>query len=125
MPKVVVPIATPLPPAPPAPLPRATPQPSPVRVSATPTVQTAAGTALVEIVDNGYWPDYLPVRKGTTITWQHIGNAPHDAISFDNVWHTKTLLSGNRFEWTFNELGTYRYYCTFHPEMTGVIVVEP
>lgn len=76
-------------------------------------------------MDNAYWPDELVVRAGTSVTWQHIGVAPHDVVSFDGVWNSRTMLSGNRFTWTFHQSGRYRYFCTFHPEMTGVVVVEP
>lgn len=85
----------------------------------------AFSSSLIEIVDNAFWPDVLRVRPGTIVTWRHFGNAPHDTMSFDGLWYSRNMMLGSTFELTFNRLGEFRYYCTAHPEMTGIIIVEP
>jgi len=35
-----------------------------------------------------------------------------------------TLATGDSFTFTFDEPGTYTYFCELHPQMTGTIVVS-
>ena len=79
----------------------------------------------IEMVDNAFWPDVLRVRPGTTVTWQHFGNVPHDTRSVDDLWYSRNMMQGSKFAWTFNRPGEFRYFCTVHVEMTGMIIVEP
>ena len=34
-----------------------------------------------------------------------------------------TLDQGDRYSQTFDEPGTYEYFCEFHPNMKGTVVV--
>lgn len=102
-----------------------TPTTRPVAVLPTSTPAPASTDAVVEIVDAAFWPDRQTVMAGGRVTWRHIGAANHDAVSIDRLWHSGTLTAGFSFMLALAQPGEFRYFCSFHPEMTGVIVVEP
>ena len=79
----------------------------------------------IEIADLAFEPDSLTVAVGTTVTWVSADpNLPHTSTSEDELWASGTLNEGDEFPFTFEEAGTFAYFCEVHPEMTGTIVVE-
>ena len=64
------------------------------------------------------------IHAGETVRWTNADTASHTATAEDNSWGTGTLKTGQSFVRRFNTPGTYSYYCSYHPEMTGTIVVE-
>lgn len=73
-----------------------------------------------------YKPSAIRISSGTTVTWEWAGgrhNVVHEGGDFESEFHTG---SGPTFEYTFDESGNYRYYCTPHkPQgMKGAVVVE-
>lgn len=90
---------------------------------------TAAGSGggaedSVEIADLAFNPDTLTVAVGTTVTWENGDSLPHTSTSDDELWDSGTLESGDEFSFTFEEAGTFSYFCEIHPSMNGSIVVE-
>ena len=41
-----------------------------------------------------------------------------------DVFKSKVMDTDEKFSYTFTKAGTYPYYCTIHPKMTGKIVVQ-
>ena len=81
--------------------------------------------ARVEIADLAFDPGTLTVAVGTTVTWVSADpNIPHTSSSDDEIWSSGTLNEGDEFPFTFDEPGTFAYFCEVHPTMTGTIVVE-
>jgi plastocyanin len=79
----------------------------------------------VEIADLAFDPETVTVAVGTTVTWVSADpNLPHTSNSEDEVWFSGTLNEGDEFSFTFEEPGTFAYFCEVHPTMTGSIVVE-
>ncbi len=80
----------------------------------------------VEIkIDNfNFAPATLVVRKGTQITWTNRDDIPHTVVEDDKTFKSKVLDTDEKFTFTANRTGTYRYYCSIHPKMTGKVVVE-
>ena len=79
----------------------------------------------VEIADFAYSPDTVTVAAGTTVTWENTeAGIAHTATSDEDVWTSGTLNEGDEFSFTFDEAGTFAYFCTIHPDMTGSIIVE-
>ncbi|HXZ22255.1 MAG TPA: plastocyanin/azurin family copper-binding protein, partial [Pseudolabrys sp.] len=39
-------------------------------------------------------------------------------------FRSKPLDSEDKYSFTFTTPGTYKYFCSLHPHMTGTIVVE-
>jgi plastocyanin len=79
----------------------------------------------VEVVDNDFVPRHLTVRPGTEIVWEFTGRAAHDVTDEDGGFESGILNRGDEFRRTFDEPGTYYYYCTLHHSMQGTLVVQP
>tara|TARA_B100000745_G_scaffold243259_1_gene165567 strand:- start:549 stop:995 length:447 start_codon:yes stop_codon:yes gene_type:complete len=69
------------------------------------------------------------VAKGATVTWSNDDSAAHTVTSGtptggpDGLFDSSIFMAGNSFEFTFNDPGTYDYFCMVHPWMTGIINV--
>ena len=61
---------------------------------------------------------------GTTVTWINHDDIPHTAVSTDGVFKSKVMDTDEKFSYTFTKAGTYPYFCSVHPKMTGTIVVQ-
>lgn len=84
-----------------------------------------AGTVEVIISDFTYNPDPVTIKVGESVTWTNEDSAPHTATAQDReVLQSGTLNQGESFTQTFDTPGTYEYFCEFHPDMKGVIIVE-
>ena len=100
---------------------------------ATPTSGDTAGDAdgdtadasatAVEIVDFSYRSDTVEIAAGTTVTWTNNDTVPHTATADDGSFDSGSLGKGDSFSHTFDEPGTYPYFCAFHTGMRGTIVV--
>jgi plastocyanin len=69
-------------------------------------------------------PATLAVAVGTTVTWTNRDDIPHKVVSNDNVFKSKVLDTDEKFSYTFSKAGTYPYFCSLHPKMTGTIEVK-
>jgi len=78
----------------------------------------------VEIVEFAYEPEEITVPAGTTITFTNQDVAPHTATADDTSFDTENLEQGDSAEETFDEPGTYPYFCRFHVFMKGSVIVE-
>jgi plastocyanin len=82
-----------------------------------------AGTE-IKIDNFSFGPGELTVPAGATVTWTNHDDVPHLVTSDDNIFKSKALDTDDRFSYTFTKPGTYLYYCSVHPKMTGKIVVR-
>jgi plastocyanin len=64
------------------------------------------------------------VPAGTTITFTNQDSAAHTATADDSSFDTEELGKGESAKATFDDPGTYTYYCRFHVFMNGSVVVE-
>jgi glucose/arabinose dehydrogenase/plastocyanin len=113
--------ATPSDPPTPAATPTGTPTPA-----ATPTA--SALVIEVEMQNVSFIPDELEIEIGTTVRWTNQENLPHTVTSGtrDNpttLFDSGNLGAGQSFTFTFNQAGSYNYFCSLHPGMDGVVVV--
>ena len=78
-------------------------------------------------IDNfSFIPPNRTVAVGTAVTWINRDDVPHRIGSADQKFPLgPTLDTDQRYTYTFTAPGTYRYFCTVHPTMTGVITVNP
>jgi plastocyanin len=84
----------------------------------------SATTAQVNIDNFSYSPATLTVKAGTQVTWTNHDDMPHTVTSDDKSFASKALDTDDKFTFTPAKPGTYTYYCTIHPKMTGKLVVE-
>ncbi len=71
-----------------------------------------------------FQPANLTVKAGTKVTWVNRDDVPHTATDTDKRFNSKTLDTDDQFAFTFDQPGTYSYYCALHPKMTGQIIVK-
>ena len=83
-----------------------------------------SAAATVKIDNFVFGPQTLTVPVGTTVTWTNSDDIPHTSVSTDGVFKSKVLDTDENFSYTFTKAGTYPYYCTIHPKMTGKVVVQ-
>jgi plastocyanin len=86
----------------------------------------AAKTEAVRIENYSFSPASLTVPVGTTVTWTNHDDVPHTIVADDNprTFRSAGLDTDDNFSFTFAKAGTYRYFCSVHPHMTGTIVVR-
>jgi plastocyanin len=89
-------------------------------VKATP----AAPAAAVKIDNFSFDPQTLTVAVGTTVTWTNHDDIPHTIVSTDGVFKSKVRDTDETYSYTFDKPGTYAYFCSVHPKMTGKVVVQ-
>ena len=80
----------------------------------------------ITISNYSFHPGTLTVRKGSTVIWLNKDDDVHTIKSTDGpeAFNSPALDTGSRFGFTFHRAGTYRYTCSVHPYMHGVIVVR-
>ena len=83
----------------------------------------AADATAVKIGNFTFGPQEVKIKAGTTITWTNEDDIPHTVVSPNN-FRSKVLDSDGTYSFTFTTPGTYKYFCSLHPHMTGTIVVE-
>jgi amicyanin len=86
-------------------------------------VPARAEDAAVKIGNFTFGPQELKVKSGTTVTWTNEDDIPHTVVSPNN-YRSKVLDTDGTYSFTFTTPGTYKYFCSLHPHMTGTIVVE-
>jgi plastocyanin len=92
--------------------------------SITAKAQSSAANADVKIDNFSFGPETLTVPVGATVTWTNRDDIPHTVVSTDGVFKSKVRDTDEKFSYTFDKAGTYPYYCSVHPKMTGKIVVQ-
>jgi len=78
----------------------------------------------VKIDNFAFAPQRIVVKAGTTITWINADDAPHTVVSTAKLFRSSALDTTDKFSFTFATPGTYEYFCSLHPHMTGTVVVE-
>ena len=76
-------------------------------------------------IDNfSFAPQTLEITAGTTVTWTNKDDVPHNVVSTDKIFKSKTMDTDEKFSYTFTKPGTYNYFCSIHPRMTATVVVK-
>ncbi len=109
----------------------------------TPAGQPAAAEgAEVALQTFAFAPRELTIDSGTTVTWTNEDDILHTVTSGigqeqgvpgvsknkdakpDGLFDQEMDAVGATFSFTFDEAGTYDYFCAIHPGMTGQVIVE-
>jgi plastocyanin len=86
----------------------------------------------ITAIDNSFQPEAGRVAAGTEVTFVNAGRNDHNVVPEDEgaEWAVDTadFGPGDEASYTFDEPGTYRYFCSIHGTidagMPGVLVVE-
>lgn len=91
----------------------------------------AAGPAtqtpnMVSIDNFSFSPATLTVSKGATVTWVNHDDIAHTVVNDADprAFKSPPMDSDDRFSYTFTSAGTYKYFCSIHPHMVGLVVVK-
>ena len=79
--------------------------------------------------DECYIPSKITIKSGETVYWKNQDAAFHSVTSGfygepDGLFDSELLDPEDIFSYKFTEEGIYDYYCTLHPWMKGIILVE-
>jgi plastocyanin len=88
------------------------------------SAQQAAATPDVTIDNFSFGPTTLTVASGTKVTWTNRDDIPHTVVSTEGAFKSKAVDTDEKFSYTFAKPGTYSYFCSIHPKMTGKVVVQ-
>ena len=85
---------------------------------------SSAGQSKIEIKDFAFNPQSITVKSGEKITWINRDEEPHTVVSVGKQFKKSSALDTDQeFTITAGAPGTYTYFCSVHPKMTGTIVV--
>lgn len=84
--------------------------------------QVEPKTVEIKIEDFAFKPDSITISPGDTVRWTNLDLVTHTVTGPD--FSSGTLRDGDSYEFTFTKEGTYRYYCSIHASMEGVVIVE-
>lgn len=90
------------------------------------TQQATPATSEVKIDNFSFSPANLAIAVGTTVTWTNRDDIPHTVVSTDDprLFKSKVLDTDEKFSFTFSKPGSYAYFCSIHPKMTGKVTVQ-
>jgi len=103
----------------------------PQAYAASVTVSVPAGSAVpgCEDTDECWLPSVVNVNIGDTVTWSNDDTAAHTVTSgtptdpTNENFDSNLFMAGTTFEVTFDEAGTFEYFCMVHPWMLGTVIV--
>ncbi len=93
------------------------------------SIPEGVGVLGCEETNECYSPYELSVAVGATVTWSNDDVAVHTVTSgkkviHDGLFDSSIFMSGTTFEFTFDDVGDYDYFCLVHPWMTGIVHVS-
>jgi plastocyanin len=102
------------------------PSSNPVPADSAAASKPAAGAKTVPVtIDNfSFAPRTLTVPVGATVTWTNKDDIPHTVVSTKKKFASPALDTDQQFSFHFTAAGTYPYFCSVHPMMTGTVVVK-
>jgi plastocyanin len=83
-----------------------------------------AATRAVAISGFAFSPTTVTINVGDRVTWTNSDAVAHTATATGGAFDTGDIGQGQSASVRFTRAGTYAYYCTPHPSMTGTIRVR-
>jgi plastocyanin len=78
----------------------------------------------IVIKDFHFSPQTITVKSGEKLTWINRDEEPHTVVSVEKQFKKSSALDTDQeFTITAGAPGTYTYFCSVHPKMTGTIIV--
>jgi predicted secreted protein with PEFG-CTERM motif len=97
------------------------------------TVTNAPGSSVPgceETAEGCFIPSPVTIDMGGTVTWENNDTAAHTATGGSategpsGVFDSSLIMAGSSFSHTFEDAGTFDYFCMVHPWMVGTVIVE-
>jgi plastocyanin len=83
----------------------------------------SAETIQIKIDKLKFSPEQVTVHVGDTIEWVNADFIAHTATARNKAWDVM-LARGKSATTAMTKAGTIDYYCRFHPNMVGKIIVQ-
>jgi amicyanin len=84
-----------------------------------------SGQHEIKIDNFRFTPASITVPTGAVVTWINKDDVPHIVVTKDGkAFKSPVLDTDQKFTHTFTQAGTYEYYCSIHPKMTGKVIVQ-
>ncbi len=80
-------------------------------------------THTIQIKGFAFVPKKLEVNLGDTVIWMNEDIVPHTATA-PKAFNSKNLAKNQSWSFVAKQKGTYPYICSYHPTMTGELVVQ-
>jgi plastocyanin len=64
------------------------------------------------------------VSVGGTVTWTNTDDLEHDITAKTGAFNSEYLTKGKTYSRRFDSAGTFEYFCSIHPFMTGTVTVK-
>ena len=91
--------------------------------AAFPGAHARAETIRVEVKSLAFSPAQVTARVGDTIEWANTDFLAHTATAKNRDWDVQ-LPANSKKTLVLKKAGTVEYFCRFHPNMTGTLMVE-
>ncbi|MGB3772691.1 MAG: plastocyanin/azurin family copper-binding protein [Rhodococcus sp. (in: high G+C Gram-positive bacteria)] len=91
-----------------------------------PAAERPTGPNVVTVAAMAYSPASVTISAGETVTWFFDDSGvAHNVVGIDAASRLlrSPMISSGQFSQTFDNPGTYPYFCSVHPNMTGVVIV--
>jgi plastocyanin len=92
--------------------------------AAPPATAAPVSANAVTILNFAFGPQAVTVKAGTTVHWTNHDTEAHTVTSNAGAFGSPVLQPGASYSFAFTKPGTYRYHCTIHPFMTGMVKVS-
>ncbi|QLH09956.1 multicopper oxidase domain-containing protein [Candidatus Nitrosotenuis sp. DW1] len=79
--------------------------------------------AALQTSSKSFYPKTIRVNRGDTVKWENKDSGIHTVTSLDGSFDSGMILSGQSFENTFEQTGTFDYFCALHPWMRASVLV--
>ncbi len=89
------------------------------------SVKTGLKTQTILISKNTFSPATMTVKAGAIVQWLNKDSASHTVTSdTENGFKSSRLMKGQTYTHVFADVGTFKYHCLIHPNMTGTVTVK-
>ena len=98
---------------------------APVAPTAQPAGSVAPAAIKVTIKSLKYLSDTTEIKTGETVEWVNDDLTPHTVTSDSGgELNSGSIDVGATWSHKFTQPGTFPYFCTFHREMKGTVIVK-
>jgi amicyanin len=86
--------------------------------------QSPSAASEIKIDNFTFAPAEVKIPVGATVTWTNRDDIPHTVVSSEKAFKSKVMDTDEKYSFTFATAGTYTYFCSIHPKMTGKVIVQ-
>ncbi|MGC1132535.1 MAG: plastocyanin/azurin family copper-binding protein [Nitrososphaeraceae archaeon] len=74
--------------------------------------------------DKAYQPNPIEIPVWGSVSWTNDDHIAHSVTATEGEFDSAVMQPDEVFEYTFDKVGGFEYYCMLHPSMVGQVVVH-